>query len=212
MPGGCRWSGSTGLRRRRTESPIYCSARGFPTTESRKASVCHCGDFTSAREAWRRAECFQNPDGTYDWSKQEGQRWFLKAARARGVPGFLAFSIAAPAHLALNGKAHGTGTNSMNIQPGKMADYARFLAEVMEHFERQLNLPFHYLSPVNEPQWDLAKANKQDGTAVSNAECHEFVSLLGRELHRRNLGTKLVFGEAGNISYLYSPNKLPDRA
>jgi O-glycosyl hydrolase len=162
-------------------------------------------------DEWRRTECFQNPDGTYDWSKQEGQRWFLKAARARGVPGFLAFSIAAPAHLALNGKAHGTGTNSMNIQPGKMADYARFLAEVMEHFERQLNLPFHYLSPVNEPQWDWAKANNQEGTAVSNAECHEFVSLLGRELHRRNLGTKLVFGEAGNISYLYSPNKLPDR-
>ncbi len=29
---------------------------------------------------WRRAECFLNSDGSYDWSKQMGQQWFLEAA------------------------------------------------------------------------------------------------------------------------------------
>lgn len=162
-------------------------------------------------DEWRRAECFQRPDGTYDWSKQQGQRWFLEAARSRGVPAFLAFSIAPPAHMALNGKAHGAGTNSMNIQPGKLAEYARFLADVMEHFEKDLNLPFQFLSPVNEPQWDWGRSNNQEGTAVSNTECWEFARLLGADLNRRHLGTKIVFGESANISYLYSPNKLPGR-
>ena len=30
-------------------------------------------------DEWRRAECFLNADGTYNWEKQQGQRWFLKA-------------------------------------------------------------------------------------------------------------------------------------
>ena len=38
-----------------------------------------------------RTQCFLNADGTYDWSKQAGQRKFLKLAKQRGVPYFLAF-------------------------------------------------------------------------------------------------------------------------
>ena len=33
----------------------------------------------------RRVECFLNEDGTYDWSKQSGQQWFLKQANMYGV-------------------------------------------------------------------------------------------------------------------------------
>jgi O-glycosyl hydrolase len=169
------------------------------------------GAESGIRDEWRRAECFQLPDGTYDWTKQEGQQWFLKAARARGVPRFLAFSIAAPAHLALNGKAHGTGTNVMNIQPGKLDDYAKFLVDVVEHFDKKEKISFQYLSPINEPQWDWGTRNNQEGTAASNAECYEFVRLLGAELHRRGLKTQVAFGEAGSIVYLYSDGGLPQR-
>ncbi len=161
-------------------------------------------------DEWRRAECFQKPDGSYDWSKQAGQRWFLRAAQARGVSHFLAFSIAPPAHLAPNGKAHGF-TNTLNIRAGKLGDYAKFLVDVLEHFERQEKVPFQYLSPVNEPQWNWASGNNQEGTALSNAECYEFVRLIGEELNRRKLATRIVFGEAAQIPYLYSPNNLPAR-
>ena len=33
-----------------------------------------------------RTECFLTKDGTYDWSKQPGQRKFLRLAKERGVP------------------------------------------------------------------------------------------------------------------------------
>ena len=33
--------------------------------------------------SWHRTECFLSPDGTYDFSKQVGQQWFMKAAKER---------------------------------------------------------------------------------------------------------------------------------
>ena len=45
-----------------------------------------------------RAECFLNPDGTYDWNKQQGQRNFLKLAKERGVSKFLAFLNSPPVY------------------------------------------------------------------------------------------------------------------
>ena len=35
-----------------------------------------------------RTECFLQKDGTYDWSRQAGQRRFLRLAKERGVPSF----------------------------------------------------------------------------------------------------------------------------
>ena len=30
--------------------------------------------------SWNRTECFLSPDGKYDFTKQAGQQWFMKAA------------------------------------------------------------------------------------------------------------------------------------
>ena len=49
-------------------------------------------------DAWRRAECFKASMGApYDWTRQAGQQWFLRAARRRGVDQFLAFAVSPPA-------------------------------------------------------------------------------------------------------------------
>ena len=45
-----------------------------------------------------RTECFLKADGTYDWTKQPGQRKFLRMAKERGVPHFLAFLNSAPVY------------------------------------------------------------------------------------------------------------------
>ena len=45
-----------------------------------------------------RTECFLTKDGTYDWTKQAGQRKFLRMAKERGVPYFLAFLNSAPVY------------------------------------------------------------------------------------------------------------------
>ena len=160
------------------------------------------GDSSGITNYWRRAECFQNPDGTYDWNKQEGQQWFLSEARKYGVEYTLAFTISPPVFYTLNGKAHGpNGVKKMNIQPGKMENYAGFLADVVQHFEDEGN-GFDFISPFNEPQWDWDKSN-QEGTPATNAELFELTSLLAGELAKRNLSTQIAFGECGEIDYLY---------
>ncbi len=154
---------------------------------------------------WRRAECFLAPDGTYDWTKHQGQQWFLNAAKERGVEKFLAFTIAPPVQFSKNGKATAPADGSMNIQPDKMDDYADFLVAVCEHFNQQ-GTPFHYLSPVNEPQWAWT-GDGQEGTPATNAEVAALTRHLSSGLKGKNLNTQVVIGEAGSLDFLYAGNK-----
>ncbi len=158
-------------------------------------------------DEWRRAECFQNSDGKYDWGKQEGQRWFLQAAKQRGVRNFLAFTLSAPVHMTINGKAFSPRKLHMNIKEGMLPAYADFLVECIDNLQKNEDLKFEYLSPVNEPQWDwMADSNgkaSQEGTPATNDEIYQFVSLLSKKLENKSLTTQVVLGEAGAINYLY---------
>jgi len=161
------------------------------------------GEKSGIPSQWRRGESFLSPDGTWDWTKYEGQRWFLKAAQKRGVPKFLAFTIAPPVQFAKNGKGFGTkGVSNFNILPGKDKDYAAYLASVLEYFRNNEGIEFDYLSPFNEPQWDWEKGS-QEGTPAKNDELFRFVKCVSDELVGKNLKTQIVAGEAAQIDYLY---------
>lgn len=164
------------------------------------AGTAEQGDASGINNVWRRGQCFQNPDGSYDWSKQQGQQWFLKAARQRGVEKLLAFTNAPPGHLSANGKGYASeGQLNMNLKPGGMKLYAKFMADVVEHFAEE-DLFFDYLSPVNEPQWDWNDGS-QEGTPALNEEIYSLVKYLSRELSTRESKTKIVIGEAGTIGH-----------
>jgi len=166
------------------------------------AGTAEQGDDSDIKNPWRRAECFQNPDGSYDWSKQSGQQWFLKAARHRGVEKFLAFPNSPPVHLTQNGKGYADkGPPRLNIKPGKLDKYAAFLTDVLEHFEKE-GLHFDYLSPFNEPQWAW-DGHGQEGTPALNTELHALIRYLSRELSRRKISTQMVIGEAGTIGHAF---------
>lgn len=161
------------------------------------------GEASGIPSQWRRGESFLSSDGTWDWTKYEGQKWFLNAAKKRGVQKFLAFTIAAPVQYAANGKGFGTkGVSNFNILPGKEKEYAAYLATVLQHFKKEEGLEFDYLSPFNEPQWDWERGT-QEGTPAKNDELHRFVKCVSDELVSKNLKTKIVAGEAGKIDYLY---------
>ena len=154
----------------------------------------------SSDNPWRRGECFLNADGTYDWSKMEGQRWFLDAARERGVEKLLAFPNAPPVHYSANGKGFAPkGVIRLNLKPGFMDNYAKYMAEVMEHFNDE-GIFFDYLSPVNEPQWNW-DGHSQEGTPALNGEIYSLTKNLSRELETRGLKTKIVIAEAGTIGH-----------
>ncbi len=164
------------------------------------AGTAEQGESSEIGNPWRRGESFLNADGTYDWSKHEGQRWFLRAAQKRGVDKLLAFPNSPPVHYTRNGKGFAPqGIIHLNLKPGAMGDYARYLAEVMAHFNRE-GIFFDYLSPINEPQWDW-DGNGQEGTPALNEEVYALVRYLSHELSSRGLHTQIVIGEAGTIGH-----------
>ncbi len=164
------------------------------------AGTTELGDSSGIPSEWRRGECFQNPDGTYDWTKHEGQRWFLQAAKKREVEKFLAFTNSAPAHMTNNGLGYATkGDTHLNLKAGKFDDYSRFMVDVLDHFEKE-GFHFEYLSPINEPQWNW-DGNSQEGTPASNDEIYSLVRYLSKDLSDRGLKTKILIGEAGTIGH-----------
>jgi len=115
------------------------------------------GEASNISSEWRREECFQNADGSYNWDKQAGNRWFANAAKVRGVNNLLLFSIAVPVHLSKNGLATGSPDASelgkINLQPDKFSAYAAFLADVAQFYTKS-GMPVNYISPVNETNWN----------------------------------------------------------
>ena len=70
---------------------------------------------------------FLQPDGTYNWSKQQGQRNFLKLAKERGIDKFLAFLNSPPVYYTQNGLATNTGRGgTANLKPDCYEKYVRF--------------------------------------------------------------------------------------
>jgi len=159
------------------------------------------GDSSGIADDYRREECFQNPDGTYNWNKQQGQQWFMNAAKQRGVKYLLGFAVSPPVYMTTNGKAYGTGSAQFNLNSSKFQNYADFLVQVCKHFQGT-STPLDYLSPVNEPQWNWGASNNQEGTAASNTDIAGLVKILGPDLQTNGVNTHVVTGEAGQVTFL----------
>ena len=66
---------------------------------------------------------------------------FFGPQRRYGVPYFLAFANSPPARMTRNGLTHTTkGMGTTNLKPGYEAQYARYLADILQHF-RQTRTP-----------------------------------------------------------------------
>ncbi|MFC1705797.1 glycoside hydrolase [Planctomycetota bacterium] len=159
---------------------------------------------------WRSTECFEVEAGRHDWTRQAGQRWFLRAAKARGVDQFVAFANSPPARMTKNGLTFCTpDVGSTNLKRGHEQAYGRFLADVVEHFakneDRSERIAFDFVSPVNEPQWDW-ESDAQEGNRASNDDLKRIYIAVGRELRRRRLSTKVLGVESGDPAELIGPN------
>ena len=56
------------------------------------------GSTSGIADETRRSECFLSADGSYDFSRQQGQQWFLGQAIDYGVERLVAFSVSPPVH------------------------------------------------------------------------------------------------------------------
>lgn len=162
------------------------------------------------KHPWRSPETFETGPGQYDWSRQAGERWFLGAAKARGVPRFLAFVNSPPGRMTRNGLTFTTkGDGTTNLKAGFEGQYARYLTDILEHFrtnpEPSERVEFDYISPVNEPQWEW-DGTSQEGTRASNADIKAVTRALSEELRSRKLNTQIALIESGNLPDMVAPD------
>lgn len=158
---------------------------------------------------WRRTEGFLLDDMTYDWSKQAGQKWFMHAAKQRGVNQFLGFTNSPPIQLTKNGNAYSGNGEEANISKANYLPFSKFLVEVAKQFDKE-GIPFNYISPFNEPQWDWT-GNGQEGTPFKNEEIFAITKVLDSILTTDGLDIKIQVPEAGKLNYLYENADKPTR-
>lgn len=151
-----------------------------------------------------RTDCFLRPDGTYDWTKQAGQRSFLRLARERGVPYLLAFLNSMPVYYTINGLATNTGRGgTINLRPDCYDRAAGFMARCMKGLEEHDGIRIDYLSPVNEPDgnWNW-QGPKQEGSPATNREIATLVRAISKAFRKEKVNTAIAIPESSDLRNL----------
>lgn len=167
------------------------------------------GEKSGIKDEWRRAESFLNTDGSYNWKKQGGQVWFLKAAKVRGVDKFLGFTNSPPVQFTINGKAFARGGKT-NISSKQFNLFAEYLSNIVKGVEQVSKIKFDYISPVNEPQWDWSDGG-QEGCPYNNTEIAALVRAINTAFVKNKIESKILIPEAGSIKYLFTAGDKPGK-
>lgn len=103
---------------------------------------------------------FLQADGTYNWGADPDGMLFLEMADSYHVPQLIGFVNSAPPAFTTDQKSCGG-----ELDPSKVADFAEYLATVVDHLESVDHIDISYISPMNEP--DSAQATcHQEGMVV----------------------------------------------
>ncbi len=152
---------------------------------------------------WRTIETFEIGKDQYDWTKQEEERWFLQAAKDRGVDQFIAFVNSPPDRMTRNGYTNCTnGLGTTNLKDGFESQYAQYLADIIEHFQDEWEIEFDHISPINEPQWEWNRGS-QEGNRASNSDIINITEQLYSKLQQKGLDTEVSLVESGNLQGWY---------
>ncbi len=169
------------------------------------------GDNSKIRDEWRRAESFMVAKNEFDWSKQNGQRWFLKAAKERGVDEFVGFVNSPPVFLTKNNKAFSSSKTNYNLPQENYQAYAEYLSHVVKNLHQIDGVELDYVSPFNEPQWDWIDGG-QEGTPAQNEEIYDVTKLINEEFSKNKLQTLIEIPETAQLNYVYEEGNRPGRA
>ena len=159
------------------------------------------GDSSHILDITRRAECFIDNKGNYDWTKQAGQQWFLDKAKSYGCQSFVAFSNTPPVFFTRNGHGFGEKDGNSNLKPDYYSVYAEYLKNATNYFSNKKGINFEYISPINEPQWNW-DGTYQEGSPWHNEDIKKMVLALDNAL--QNSESKILISEAGSWSKLFN--------
>ncbi len=148
----------------------------------------------------RRAESYMTDGLVLDWSRCEGQRYFMNRAKELGCNEFVLFSNTPPVQYTYNGKGFSARGASSNLKPEHYGDFARYMAEVAAYYKGE-GYNVTHISPVNEPQYNWEGG--QEGSGWTNEQVASLARELDAALTAKNLSTDILLGESGDWEYLY---------
>lgn len=161
------------------------------------------GDASNIKDKTRRTECLLNADGkTYDWTRAQGQQWFMQKAKSYGVPDFLLFSNAPLIYFTKNRLANNKDNKYSGsiLKADSYADFAAYLTECAFHFAKA-GYNIGYISPVNEPAFSWTDG--QEGSPWTNTEIAQLAKEIDKQLTVKDLTTKILLPEASAWNRLY---------
>ena len=161
---------------------------------------------------WNRTECFLSPDGSWDFGKQAGQQWFMRAARERGMNDFLFFTNSAPYFMTRSASTVARDSRGINLQEDKFDDFARFLSRCARHFTDE-GFNIRYISPLNEPNVEWHSNSWQEGTFATKADIYNVVSELDKAITAEGLSSRIITPELGELKMLFevdANDRVPD--
>ena len=160
------------------------------------------GDSSSIQDDWRRAALLNKNTIELD-ERIKAQKWFLLAAKQRGVQQFLGFFNSPPVQLTVNGKAHATA-GRCNIDSSNYTAFAKYAVDVVRNIKKTTGIELDYISPINEPQWDWSN-NNQEGCPYNNKQISEVVKSFNTEFIKNNISSKILITESGQLNFLLPP-------
>ncbi|WP_396600878.1 glycoside hydrolase [Algibacter sp. R77976] len=155
---------------------------------------------------FRETECYLNESGTYDWTKQEGEQWFLSKARDYGVSKFTAWATTPPYFMTKNGYTFSTSdVSTFNCPESNYEPYAKFLANVVKHYESE-GYNFETVCAFNETQYEwnaVVGEASQSGTRATNSEVAAVTRIMDSEFTAQGVNAKIMIPEAAQLKYLF---------
>jgi len=149
------------------------------------------GSGPEIRDPWRRAETFETAPGTYDWSRDANAVRILREACALGARRVVLFANSPPLRMTRSGYAFARDqTGLSNLRPEMYEAFARYLVDIAEHFAREMDLPVHSISPLNEPQWEW-NGSSQEGCHYEPNEAAHLVGLVVKQVRERALDVEV---------------------
>ena len=133
----------------------------------------------------------------YDWEQDRNQRNVLEKCLACGTDMIVeAFSNSPPYFLTNSGCSSGARRAFQdNLRSDAYEAFALYLTDVAEHFEKEWNIPFQSISPMNEPDTSYwgAGSSKQEGCHFDPGTSQSRMLLcLARSLEERGLDIVLA--------------------
>lgn len=142
-------------------------------------------------------ESYLSEDGTYDWSKDKGQRYVLYNAKKiieNGGDKFIAeaFSNSAPYFMTKSGYSTGAPKGESNLKEDQYKNFADYLSEVVKHFKEE-GIDFDTIDPMNEPSsYYWKQGGNQEGCSfISASEKDKIYDELDKSLKEKGLLSKL---------------------